>query len=125
MDAHWFVAARWVPVKLFWIVEVTFWNVLSALAGRVRVIRRWSVAPAVSEPRFERARLVPITAREASTLLVAPEQVYVYAGAVPASVHATEQRSITICKPLVESVSSSELDVAVVVSVIEARFNDP
>ena len=125
MGAHWLVAVRWVPVKLFWIVEDRFWKVLSALAGSVKVIRRWSVAPAVSEPRFERARLVPITARDASTLLVVPEHVYVYAGAVPASVHASEQRSTTICKPLVESVSSSELDVAVVVNVIEARFNDP
>ena len=34
--------------------------------------RRWSVAPAVSEPRFDSASVLPITAREASTVEVVP-----------------------------------------------------
>src|SRR5438132_3394841 len=64
---------------------------------------------------FESEMLEPITAREASTELVVPEQVYVYGG--PDSVQATEHLSSTICSPFVASVSSSEDGEAVVVSV--------
>ena len=42
--------------------EVRFWKLLSAALGSVRVRRRWSVAPAVSAPRFESERFEPITA---------------------------------------------------------------
>jgi len=62
------------PVNVYEIVEDLFCSVLSALLGRVNVNRRWSVAPAV-KVRFESAMLVPITAREASTVDVVPLQV--------------------------------------------------
>src|SRR5690349_20521418 len=61
--------------------------------------------------------LDPITAREAITEVVVPPHVYVYAGAVPASVQATEHLSMTICRPFVPSVSSSDDGEAVVVRV--------
>ena len=46
-------------------------------------------------------------------------------GDVPDSVQGTEQPSIAICRPLVRSVSSSELVVAVVVKVIVDKFIVP
>ena len=43
------VVARWVPVKLIASVLVRPWKVLGATAGRVKVARRLSEPPAVSE----------------------------------------------------------------------------
>src|SRR5512144_2851142 len=71
------VAARCVPVNAYVTVDDWFWNVLPAPLGSVSVTRRWSVEPAVVALRFESARFVPITAREASTVDVVPPQVYV------------------------------------------------
>ena len=69
--------------------------------------------------------LAPTTGVDASTVLVVPEQVYVYAGAVPPSVQGAEQRSIAICRPWLVFVSSSELVVATVVRVTEDRSSVP
>src|SRR6188508_1623049 len=66
------VAARCVPVNAYVIVDDWFCRVLPAPLGSVSVTRRWSVAPAVVVPRFESARLLPITGREATTLEVVP-----------------------------------------------------
>src|SRR6185437_4771649 len=72
---YWLVAVRWVPVKLKAMVLLWFCRVLSAVEGRVRVTRRLSVCPAVTVVRLARVRLAPMTGREASTLVVVPEQV--------------------------------------------------
>ncbi len=95
---------------------------MPAALGNVSVSRKWSVAPAVVEPRFESAIEDPMTARDARTDDVVPLHVYVNAGLLPDSVHATEHLSMTICKPFVASVSSSEVGDAVVVSVTDARL---
>src|SRR6478736_2055860 len=108
---YWLVAARWVPVKAYWITEDWFCSALPAPLGSVSVTRIWSVEPAVSALRFESARLEPTTGVEA--------------GAEPPSVHATEHLSIAIWRPLVVSVFSSELVVALVVSETEARLIVP
>ena len=70
-----FVAARCVPVNAYVIVDDWFCKVLPAPLGSVSVTRRWSVAPAVVEPRFDSVRLLPITAREARTDELVPPQV--------------------------------------------------
>jgi hypothetical protein len=97
--------------------------VFGAIVGSVSVTRRWSVEPVFNDASPLSAKLAPITGRVASTVLVVPPHVYVYAGEVPASVHATEHLSMTICRPLVMSVSSSELGEAVVLSTIEDRLS--
>ena len=79
----------------------------------------------MSELRFESAIAEPMTACDASTLVVEPPHVYVKAGELPPSVHATEHLSMTSWRPFVVSVSSSELGDAVVVSVVAARSTEP
>ncbi len=56
-------------------VELRPWNVFPAVLGSVSVIRRLSAEPAVSDDRLDRAMDAPITAREASTVVVEPSQV--------------------------------------------------
>src|SRR5581483_1798153 len=94
-------------------------SVFGAALGRVKVTRRKLSVPDVSV-RFDNVKFVPMTGAVASTLVVVPPHVYVYGGP-PDSVHATLHLSMTICRPLVVSVSSNELVVADVVSVMLAR----
>ena len=49
-----------------------------------------------------------MTGTDVNTDEVVPPHVYVYAGATPASVQATEHLSIAICRPLVVSVFKSD-----------------
>ena len=68
-------AARCVPVNAYVIVDDWFWSVFGAPLGSVNVTRRWSVPPAVVALSGDSDRLLPITAREASTGVVVPPQV--------------------------------------------------
>src|SRR5215831_7702828 len=112
------VAARCVAVNAYWITDDLFCKVFGAAPGSVSVTRAKLSVPDVRF-RFKSARFEPITGALASTVLVVPLQVYVYGGP-PVSLHATLHLSITICRPFVVSVSSSELVVADVVSVMLA-----
>ena len=116
------VPARWVPVKVNVMVLDNPCRVLPAALGNVNVASRSSVLPAVSVDRLLNARLDPITGRNANTVLVDPPQVYVYAGATPASVHPVEHAWITNCSPLLVSVSSKLDGEAVVVNDTDAKF---
>ncbi len=69
------VAVRWVPVKLKATVLLRFWKVLSAVDARVRVTRRLSLWPELTEVRLFREMFEPVTAPVVRTEVVVPEQV--------------------------------------------------
>ena len=65
----------WAPVNVNVKVDERPWKVLPALVGNVIVINSRSVVEIAVAVRFDNVRFVPMTAREARTVVVVPPQV--------------------------------------------------
>ena len=65
----------WAPVNVNVRVDERPWKVLPAVVGNVIVINSRSVVEIAVAVRFDNVRFVPMTAREARTVVVVPPQV--------------------------------------------------
>ncbi len=106
-----FVAVLCWAANEYSIRDVRFWNVFPAPDGNVSVTLRKLSVPDVPTRLF-RVAFVWMIGVDASTEVIAPPQVYVNGAVVDADVvctHGVGHFSITICRPFVVSVLSSEL----------------